>query len=105
MELESYSQLVTPRDRSLPVRRTDWLGRRVGLAVFCLGIAGLGVVFVMASRLTGPSLPAGKLPDTNWAVSFGVEIVRLFVSGMIASWAAGRGAQLYAAANRGTAGD
>lgn len=87
------------------VRKPDWVGRTVGLAVFCGGIVLLVLVFVWSSQLVGPAPAQGEKLDVNWAVSFGVNIVRLFVSGLVASWIAGRGAQLYAAANRALAGD
>lgn len=86
-------------------RKPDWVGRGIGLAVFCAGITLLILVFVWTSRLAAPLMSRGEKVDVQWAVSFGVQLVRLFVSGLVASWIAGRGAQLYAAANRALAGD
>jgi hypothetical protein len=84
-------------------RAPDWWGRGVGLAVFFLGIALLIVVFVWTFGLRWTNT-AGKLEVMD-AVKFGVEVVKLFVLGLVASWIAGRGAQLYAAANRALSGD
>jgi hypothetical protein len=80
-------------------RRPDWLGRGIGLAVFTIGVVLLVFVFVQASRLTARVPVQGQKLD-QWAIQFGVYIVQLFVCGLVASWIAGRGAQLYAAANR-----
>ena len=87
-------------------RQVDWVGRGIGLAVFAIGIVLLILVFAWANQLTGPVVTAGEQPDwVQWLVRFGVRIASLFVSGLVASWIAGRGAQLYAAANRALSGD
>lgn len=87
-------------------RQPDWVGRSIGLAVFALGIVLLVVVFVWTNQLIA-SVPAGGQPPNwvNWSVQFGVRIATLFVSGLVASWIAGAGARLYAAANRALSGD
>jgi hypothetical protein len=85
-------------------RQPDWLGRGIGLAVFTGGIVLLIVVFVWTNQLVGLMTEPVQQWD-QWAVKFGVNLARLFVCGLIASWVAGRGAQLYAAANRALAGD
>ena len=87
------------------VRGPDWWGRGIGLAVFFLGIALLLTVFFWTSSL-GSLTPRTDGKDfANASVRFGVEIFRLFVSGLVASWIAGRGAQLYGAANRALSAD
>jgi len=87
-------------------RGPDWVGRGIGLAVFALGIALLVVVFVWTSQLAQLVPEPGLKQDwIAWAVRFGVRIATLFISGLVASWIAGRGAQLYAAANRALFGD
>jgi len=88
------------------VRKPDWLGRTIGLAVFLVGIGLLVAVFFWTTRLAAPTPePGQKLDVMNWSISFGVNVLRLLVSGLVASWIAGRGAQLYAAANRALSGD
>lgn len=87
------------------VRRPDWLGRIIGLSVFLVGVGLLLAVFYWSTRLTAPTAAAGQKLDVNWAAGFGVHVLKLFLSGFIASWIAGRGAQLYAAANRALSGD
>jgi hypothetical protein len=80
--------------------KPDWLGRAVGLAVFLLGIGLLVSVFVMTNQtLAGtPVVPPGQKPDWGPLVArLGVTFARLLLLGFIASWIAGRGAQLYAA--------
>jgi len=72
--------------------------------VFFLGIALLIAVFFWANSLALVARPGEKL-EVSHAIQFGVSVARLFVSGLVASWIAGRGAQLYAAANRALAGD
>ena len=85
-------------------RQPDWVGRGIGLAVFAGGIVLLILVFIWTNQL--PSLlPERGQPLDQWAIKFGVNIARLFVSGLVASWIAGRGAQLYAAANRALSGE
>jgi hypothetical protein len=84
-------------------RPPDWWGRGIGLAIFFLGIALLIVVFVWTFGLRWPS--EGDKVEVVDAIRFGVEVIKLFVLGLVASWIAGRGAQLYAAANRAMAGD
>ena len=83
--------------------RPDWVGRGVGLLVFVLGIGLLVGVFVMTNGALGeiPSVPAGKTID--WGVlgaRLGTTFARLLLLGFVASWIAGRGAQMYAAAGR-----
>jgi hypothetical protein len=85
-------------------RQPDWTGRGIGLAVFAGGIILLVWVFVGINQLAS-LLPVQGQDLQGWAIKFGVQIARLFVSGLVASWIAGRGAQLYAAANRALAGD
>jgi hypothetical protein len=87
------------------VRGPDWWGRGIGLAVFFLGIALLLTVFFWTSSLGSLAPKPGEKIDAHAGVRFGVEIFRLFVSGLVASWIAGRGAQLYGAANRALSGD
>lgn len=81
----------------------DWFGRSVGLIGFFAGIAMLGVVFVLTSVWLGElKPPAGARPD-YWAqqgATMVVRVAQLFIMGFVASWIAGRGAQMYAAANR-----
>jgi hypothetical protein len=86
-------------------RSPDWLGRGIGLAVFFLGIVLLILVFVWTSKLS-TQVPK-RLDEMNLAfyVRIGVQVVQLFVLGLVASWISGRGAQLYAAANRALSGD
>lgn len=81
-------------------QRADWIGKGVGLGVFCLGIAGLTLVFVLTWRLTGPRPSAGSGPDLWWLAGLGLELLKLFICGLLSSWIAGRGAQMYAAASR-----
>jgi hypothetical protein len=83
----------------------DWVGRGVGLLVFVLGIGLLVAVFVMTNRALAdlPVVPAGKTID--WGVlgaRLGTTFARLLLLGFVASWIAGRGAQLYAASSRGS---
>jgi multisubunit Na+/H+ antiporter MnhB subunit len=85
-------------------RQPDWLGRGIGLAVFAAGIILLVLVFIWTNQLTA-LLPEVGQPLDQWAIRFGVNIARLFVSGVVASWIAGRGAQLYAASNRALSGE
>jgi len=82
------------------------VGRGIGLAVFALGIALLVVVFIWTNQLAQLAPEPGQKQDwTAWAVKFGLRIATLFISGLVGSWIAGRGAQLYAAANRALSGD
>jgi hypothetical protein len=88
--------------------KTDWLGRLVGLGVFLLGIGLLVSVFVMTNRTLGetPVLPSGQKPD--WGLlgtRLGMTFARLLLLGFVASWIAGRGAQLYAASGHTLRGD
>jgi len=86
-------------------RRPDWLGRAVGLIVFAGGISLLIAVFVWTAQLVD-YVPKGGAPiDVAAGVRFGVRVAQLFVGGLVASWIAGRGAQMYAAANRAVSGD
>jgi hypothetical protein len=86
-------------------RQADWLGRGVGLAVFAGGVILLVIVFVEILKLGSKVIPQGTRLDLNWAAGFGVNIACLFVAGLVASWIAARGAQLYAAAGRAAAGE
>jgi hypothetical protein len=86
-------------------RRPDWLGRAVGLTVFAGGISLLIAVFIWTGQLVEFVPKTGTQIDTAAAVRFGVRVAQLFVSGLVASWIAGRGAQMYAAANRAISGD
>jgi hypothetical protein len=85
-------------------RQPDWLGRGIGLAVFAGGIVLLILVFTWTNQLVSLLPEAGQKLD-QWAIKFGVHLARLFVCGLLGSWIAGRGAQMYAAANRALAGD
>lgn len=85
-------------------RQPDWVGRGLGLAVFTGGIILLVWVFIETNRL-GVMLPRPDQKLQDWAIAFGVQIARLFVSGLVASWISGRGAQLYAAAGRALSAD
>jgi hypothetical protein len=88
--------------------KPDWLGRVVGLAVFLLGIGLLVSVFVMTNQTLAdtPVVPSGPKPDWGALLSrLGVTFARLLLLGFIASWIAGRGAQLYAASNQTLRGD
>jgi hypothetical protein len=86
-------------------RGPDWWGRGVGLVVFFLGIALLIVVFFWTLALSKLIPTTEKVDLTALGIRLGVELGRLFVSGLVASWIAGRGAQLYGAANRALSGD
>jgi len=83
-------------------READWLGRVIGLVVFLVGIGLLVAVFVMTTRaLPDTPLPAGQKVDwSRMLATLGTRLGRLFLLGFIASWIAGRGAQMYAASNR-----
>jgi len=87
-------------------RGPDWVGRGIGLAVFAGGIVLLIIIFVRINQL-GVGLPnlgqKGELE--RWLFRSGLDAVKLFISGLVASWIAGRGAQLYAAANRAISAD
>lgn len=85
-------------------RQPDWLGRTIALVVFLAGIVLLVLVFIWTNQL-GKMLPRPGEKLDGWAIGFGVQIARLFVSGLVASWIAGRGAQLYAAAGRAISGE
>ena len=105
MAVEISRTEAAPLAATVVTRRPDWLGRTIGLAVFLVGIGLLVAVFFWSTRLAAPAAAEGQKLDVNWASAFGVNIVRLFISGLVASWIAGRGAQLYAAANRALSGD
>ncbi len=86
----------------------DWLGRVVGLVVFLVGIGLLVAVFVMTNRALAdvPIVPPGQKLDwsllgARLATGFG----RLLLLGFVASWIAGRGAQMYAASNQAVRGE
>lgn len=82
-------------------RQPDWLGRGIGLAVFAGGIVLLVIVFTWTNQLR--TLIPEKMDMAQLgpqSIRFGVEVARLFVCGLIGSWIAGRGAQMYAAASR-----
>jgi hypothetical protein len=86
----------------------DWFGRSVGLIGFFVGIGLLVVVFVLTILwLAAPNPPAGVKVD-YWAQHGATMLIRmaqLFIMGFVASWIAGRGAQMYAAANRWASGE
>jgi hypothetical protein len=86
----------------------DWFGRSVGLIGFFVGIGLLVVVFVLTSIwLAAPNPPAGVKAE-YWAqpgATMLIRVAQLFIMGFVASWIAGRGAQMYAAANRWTCSD
>jgi hypothetical protein len=89
---------------TLAARETDWLGRVIGLVVFLVGIGLLIAVFIMTNTALAdtPVLPRTK-QGIDWVpflLSFATRLGRLFLLGFIASWIAGRGAQMYAASNR-----
>jgi hypothetical protein len=86
-------------------RKADWIGRGVGLAVFVGGILLLVVVFIWTNQL-GEALPkeGAELTVADY-IRFGVTVVKLFISGLVASWISGRGAQMYAAASRALQGE
>lgn len=86
-------------------RRADWVGRGVGLAVFAGGIILLIVVFVWTHQLGDQMPQRGEAWQVTDGIRFGVAVAKLFISGLVASWIAGRGAQLYAAANRALYGE
>src|SRR5881275_525888 len=87
-------------------RKPDWLGRGIGLAVFAGGIALLVLVFVWANQEFGAPLPKYDPRDPwAWGIRLAVQIARLAVSWLVASSIAGRGAQMYAAANRALSAD
>jgi len=86
-------------------RRADWFGRIIGLAVFLAGIVLLVVVFIWTNQLEGIRPKPGDRVDASWGIGFGIRIAQLFIAGLLASWIAGRGAQMYAAANRALSGD
>jgi formate hydrogenlyase subunit 3/multisubunit Na+/H+ antiporter MnhD subunit len=87
-------------------RQPDWMGRGIGLAVFAGGIVLLVMVFVWTNQLGVGLPPAGQTIEWDkLGAHLSIQIARLFVSGLVASWIAGRGAQLYAAANRALTAD
>lgn len=86
-------------------RKPDWVGRGVGLAVFAGGIGLLILVFVWTHQLGNQMPKRGEAWEVSDGIRFGVAVAQLFISGLIASWIAGRGAQLYAAANRALYGE
>jgi len=87
-------------------RKTDWVGRGVGLAVFAGGILLLVLVFVWTNQQLGAGLPRLDPKDPlAWVTGFGIQVGRLSISWLVASSIAGRGAQMYAAANRALSGE
>jgi hypothetical protein len=81
----------------------DWFGRSVGLIGFFVGIGLLVVVFVLTTIWLGELKPPAGVKVDYWAqhgATMVVRISQLFIMGFVASWIAGRGAQMYAAANR-----
>lgn len=86
-------------------RGPDWVGRGIGLAVFAGGIGLLALVFFWTNQLGAGIPPDLKKLEVGEMVRFGVTVARLLVSGLVASWIAGRGAQLYGAANRALSND
>ena len=92
------------RERQVP----DWFGRSVGLIGFFVGIALLVVVFVLTGTWLGDLKPPADAKIDYWAqhgAMMAIRIAQLFIMGFVASWIAGRGAQMYAAANRWAPGD
>jgi len=88
---------------SLVERGPDWFGRSVGLIGFFAGIAMLVVVFVLTSVWLGelkPTAAANADYFTRQGATLAIRVAQLFIMGFVASWIAGRGAQMYAAANR-----
>lgn len=88
--------------------KPDWLGRVVGLVVFLLGIGLLVSVFVMTNQALSetPVFPTGSKPDWGMlGTRLGMTFARLLLLGFVASWIAGRGAQLYAASGHTLRGD
>ena len=86
----------------------DWFGRSVGLIGFFVGIGLLVVVFVLTSVWLGDLKPPADAKMDYWAqrgAMIALRIAQLFIMGFVASWIAGRGAQMYAAANRWAPGD
>jgi hypothetical protein len=80
----------------------------VGLIGFFVGIGLLVVVFVLTSVWLGDIKPPADARVDYWAqhgATFGIRMAQLFIMGFVASWIAGRGAQMYAAANRWAPGD
>jgi hypothetical protein len=77
----------------------------VGLIVFAGGISLLIAVFIWTGQLVDFVPKAGTPVDAAAGIRFGVRVAQLFVGGLVASWIAGRGAQMYAAANRAVSGD
>jgi hypothetical protein len=75
-------------------------GRRAGLAVFFLGILLLLIVFAGTAGLPALTPPRNREASLADAIRVGLEIAKLFLSGLVASWIAARGAQLYGAATR-----
>jgi hypothetical protein len=78
------------------------MGRVVGLIVFLIGIGLLVAVFVMTNRTLAdvPIVPAGQKVDwSNLAARLATGFGRLLLLGFVASWIAGRGAQMYAASS------
>jgi len=92
------------KDRQGP----DWFGRSVGLIGFFVGIGLLVVVFVLTTVWLGQLKPPVGVKLDYWAqhgAMMGIRIAQLFIMGFVASWIAGRGAQMYAAANRWSSGE
>jgi hypothetical protein len=87
----------------LQERGPDWFGRSIGLIGFFAGIAGLVVVFVLTSVWLGELRPTTAANADYWTrqgATMAIRVAQLFIMGFVASWIAGRGAQMYAAANR-----
>jgi hypothetical protein len=90
---------------SLQERGPDWFGRSIGLIGFFVGIAMLVVVFALTGVWLGelrPAAPANAEFLTKQGITLAIRVAQLFIMGFVASWIAGRGAQMYAAANRWT---
>lgn len=83
-------------------QRADWFGRSIGLIGFLAGIGLLVVVFVLTCTWLGELKPPPGTKIDYWTqgATMFLRVAQLFIMGFVASWIAGRGAQMYAAANR-----
>jgi len=92
-------------------RQPDWLGRITGLLVFVAGIALLAAVFMWSNEQLGRIAPpvGGEFDiardGARLGIDFLIAVAKLFLMGFVASWIAGRGAQMYAAANSAASGN
>lgn len=92
-------------------RQPDWLGRIAGIVVFAMGIVLLVMVFVWTnSRFDNMVLHTEEPFDlakqgVRLGIDFSVTVAQLFLMGFVAALIAGRGAQMYAAANNAPSSD